>query len=66
MRKIFESEKINGKQTKVYGPNVHGEFVVKFYRNGEHMDASDYFTDDKDDALATARHAMDGEKKWNK
>jgi hypothetical protein len=30
------------------------EFVVKFYRGGVVIDDADYFTDDQDDAVATA------------
>jgi|GEM_PF-5102127 len=30
------------------------EFVVKFYRGPEVIEDGDYFTDDQDDAIATA------------
>ena len=33
-----------------------GEYRVKFYRDGRYYVPGDYFTDDKEDALGTARH----------
>lgn len=34
--------------------NVYGEYVIKVYdSNGEHWEAADYYTDDKEDAVAT-------------
>lgn len=35
--------------------NEHGEYVVRLYRNHKHYKPADYFTDDMDDAQATAR-----------
>jgi hypothetical protein len=47
----------DNKKIVVRGKNEYGEYVVSFYSNGRHMDASDYFTDDKRDALDTAESA---------
>lgn len=49
------ADKITGARAKVYWDSAWREYVVKFYNSsGEHMDASDYHTDDKSDALGTA------------
>lgn len=56
MRKIAEFSWPNGNKTKVYRNAEWEEWVVKFYNSqGVHMDASDYHTNDKQDALDTAR-----------
>lgn len=40
---------------RVYEDAVRDEYCVKFFNaNGKHMDASDYRTDDKEDALNIA------------
>ena len=65
MRKQHETlTTTTGKQAKVYGPNDYGEYVTRFYVNGKHMDASDYFTDDKQDAIDTARYHIREEVRW--
>lgn len=46
----------NGKKTaKIYKDTETGEFCVKFYVDGKYQKDADYFTDDKDDALGTAK-----------
>jgi hypothetical protein len=35
--------------------NVHGEYVVRLWRNGKHYKPADYFATDPDDAIATAQ-----------
>lgn len=56
MRKIAEFEWPNGNKTRVYRNVEWNEYVVKFYNHqGVHMDASDYHTNDKQDALDTAK-----------
>lgn len=35
--------------------NEYGEFVVRMFKDGKHHEPADYFTDDWDDATATAR-----------
>ena len=45
----------NGKsEAKVFRDPIYQEFVVKFYSLGEYQKEADYFTHDRDDALATA------------
>lgn len=62
MRKIFETAKIDDKFARVYRDSDAQEYVVRFYqvtsRCTLHYDASDYFTDDREDAIATAKHAI--------
>lgn len=43
----------------VHARNSFGEFGVRFYVEGVHAEDSDYFTEDKQDALATARHCVE-------
>lgn len=55
---IFVSfvDKTSGAYAKVFSPEPFcDEWVVKVYNHlGQHMDASDYFTNDRDDAIGTA------------
>ena len=43
------------KTAKVYKNNDHGEYQVKFHSGGTYHKDNDYFSDDKDDAHATAK-----------
>lgn len=42
--------------TKTYYNSEFGEYQVKVFENGVYNPEADYFTDDKDDAFATAKH----------
>lgn len=44
---------------KVMSPNEYGEYVVRLYILGHHHTGADYFTDDKADAIGTARLMAD-------
>lgn len=44
---------------KVYRDTELQCFVVRFFKNGKHRPAADYETDDKADAIGTARHAIE-------
>lgn len=47
----------DGNFSKVYYDYEWGEYVVEFYNHkGVHMDASDYHTDSKEDAILTAEY----------
>lgn len=39
------------------------EYVVKFYSNGKHLTDANYFTDDKEDAINTAKYVVDNQNK---
>ena len=56
LRKItsFKNE-INSLQSSVYRDTEYDEFRVRFYRDGTYQANADYHTDDKQDALDTAR-----------
>lgn len=41
--------------------NVHGEYVVRLWKNGKHYKPADYFTNDANDAEATGRLMYDKE-----
>jgi len=54
-RKLLQTQS-GGKMTaKVYRDSETNEFVVKFYVDGVYQTEADYFTDDKQDAMDTAR-----------
>ena len=56
VRKVAEYTDKGGSSSKVYYNSDLREYTVKWYNvRGVHMDASDYFTNDKEDALATAQ-----------
>lgn len=56
MRFLQEFTWPNGNKTRVYRNIDWDEWVVRFYNSkGDHMDASDYYTSDKDDAYLTAQ-----------
>jgi hypothetical protein len=42
----------------IYKDTEVGEYVVKFFKDGKHMTEADYYTDDKSDALMTAKSEM--------
>lgn len=43
---------------KVSKRNRHGEYVVKFYENGNHLKDADYFDTEKDDAINIAKYSL--------
>lgn len=53
LRKIAAYSVENRTAKVYYDPDVH-EYVVKFYIEGGYLLNSDYFTDDRSDALNTA------------
>ena len=54
---VYES---NGKQAKVYRNAELDEYEVRFYRKHQPLPTStDYFTNDKQDAIDTAHHWVD-------
>lgn len=69
MKLIFETMVFNDKFTKVYWNKDTEEFVVKWYQyrklkyglHAVNMDASDYFTQDRDDAMETATYWIEEE-----
>lgn len=63
MRKLFQTVTVNDKFCRVYRDAELDQYIVRFYCMGRHMDASDYFTSDKQDAMETALYAIDQEMK---
>jgi len=58
MRLIKTYKAKDGNYTKVYRNIEWDEYIVHFYNHqGVHMEAADYHTDDKQDALSTAQLA---------
>ena len=53
--RLIESFPTNKGSIKVYFNFGNDEYVVRVIRDGRPYGEADYFTDDKDDALATAR-----------
>lgn len=54
MECVYTTRSVNGKQIKVFGPDDDNQFVVRFYANGKHMDASDARFPNKDEAIKLA------------
>ena len=60
MRKIKTFTLEDGERSVVYLNSEWNEYVVRWYnKDGVHMDASDYHTSDKQDAIDTARPTDD-------
>lgn len=41
-------------EVKVYYDSEYGEYIVKLFRDGKHYEPADYYSDDKEDAIATS------------
>lgn len=54
VRKV-DSFTLDNKKAVVYLDSDEGEFIVKFFTDGKHNEDADYFTDDKHDAVTTAK-----------
>ncbi len=54
-RKLLQTQAAGAKTAKVYRDTDTDEYVVKFFVDGKHQPQADYFTDDKQDAMNTAR-----------
>ena len=48
----------NSKSVRTRIKNHDGEFCVELYVNGQHIENADYFTDDQQDALETAKDML--------
>jgi hypothetical protein len=56
MKYLHVISNVPAKRTvKIRRDDAGEEFVAELYVDGEHYEPADYFTDDKDDALSTAR-----------
>lgn len=53
MRKRLSIDNGNGFKAALYRNAEWGEWVVKFYENGQHLVDADYHTDDEADATDT-------------
>lgn len=56
IRKIHTEHGVNGKHCTVHRDSEWNEYVVKHHTNGVHSKKADYHTNDKDDAINTAKH----------
>lgn len=54
-RKLLNTEATGKRTAKIYKDSETQEYVVKFYIDGVYQKDADYFTDDKQDALGTAK-----------
>lgn len=57
-RKLVKQYENGSQSVKVYRDSDSDEFVVRFYNNGKLHEPADYFTDDLDDAVGTAKAAL--------
>jgi hypothetical protein len=56
LRKVAElSNASTGVVCKVFKDSEWEEYRARFYRGGQLVEAEDYHTDDKEDAIGTAR-----------
>jgi hypothetical protein len=55
MRLIHTFHKSSGVTARVFHSAEYEEFIVRFYDGKEHVVNMDYFTDNREDALVTAR-----------
>lgn len=58
LKKIAQTDIINGLQAKVYRDAEWNEYRVRFYFDGQLNAEADYFTGDKQDALMTATNTV--------
>lgn len=54
MRKVFETDSVNGNFCRVYYNHALNEYQVRLYKQGKLYEPADYFTDDRKDAESTA------------
>jgi hypothetical protein len=57
--RIVAQDDSGAKSYRVYKDADWNEYVVKFYLNGRHQTDADYHTDDKNDAMGTAKQFLD-------
>lgn len=57
MRVIFVLEK-GDRKVRVVHNNEYNEYIVKLYINGIRVPDADYFTDDRGDAMDTAKEMV--------
>jgi hypothetical protein len=55
MRLIHTFHKSSGISAKIFFTTGYEDFNVRFYVGKHHLDNLDYFTDNREDALTTAR-----------
>lgn len=56
---LISRERNDNKEAKVYWDSYTKEYTVKFLLDGKHQDKADYYTNDREDAIATSRTIWD-------
>lgn len=56
LRKIHHTDAVDSRHATVHRDAEFDEFRVKFHKDGKHLKAADYHTNDKTDAINTANH----------
>lgn len=56
--RLVHKETFKNSEAKVYWDSSLSEYTVKFYVGGSYRKNSDYFTDDKQDAMGTAKQML--------
>lgn len=54
--RLLSQHENGNRAVKIYRDTVWNEYIVRFYLNDEYEEKADYHTDDKQDAVDTARH----------
>lgn len=61
MRTVIHVHEKGGRRAVTSRDSEWEEFCVYFHENGVHLEAADYHTDDREDALDTAAAWVQGE-----
>ena len=65
MKTVYVTEEVvQRKQIKIMHDQANGKFVVCYFANGKHMDASDDVVDTRDEAVSLANHFIEQEKNY--
>lgn len=65
-RKLVHTASKGNRTAKVYRDSDNQEYHVKHFTDGKHHEKADYYTNDKEDAHATAQHWLKNESEGDK
>ena len=60
-RIVFTGSNPNGRSVKVRWDREWKEYTVQFFKDGDYLNLSDYYTDNHEDAITTACKHLNGE-----
>lgn len=59
-RRLVKKAENGSRAVKIYWDSEWGEFIVQHFENGQYMQDADYFDSDKEGAVDTAKHFLQG------